>query len=140
MLTNAVEASVQHRRAHVAVLRGEAGIGKTRLATEVARWAEAVHGAQLFRGRCLPYGEVNVWWPIAEALRGVLGLEADTPEEEVPALVAAGVAEAFGPGIDEANLARTAEGIRHLLGYETSLSAFSTPSGRPMKEPAPPGR
>ncbi len=120
MLTNAVEASVNHRRAHVAVLRGEAGIGKTRLATEVARWAEAVHGAQLFRGRCLPYGEVNVWWPIAELVRQGCGITSDDPPEAAGAAVSRVIADSF-PELDEAEQERIVHGLRYLLFLDSPL-------------------
>ena len=120
MLTNAVEASVTHHRAHVAVLRGEAGIGKTRLATEVARWAEAVHGAQLFRGRCLPYGEVNVWWPIAELVRQGCGITNDDPPDVAGAAVQRVVTDSF-PELDEHESERIINGLRYLLFLESPL-------------------
>ncbi|MEQ8839535.1 MAG: adenylate/guanylate cyclase domain-containing protein [Acidimicrobiales bacterium] len=122
MLRKAVEAAFHRSRAQLIALAGESGVGKSRLGAEVAILASADHDALVLHGRCLPYGEANVWWPIAEALREVVGIDTDTPDDEVPALVAAGVADALGPGADETNIARTAEGLRHLLGYDTSLS------------------
>ena len=35
--------------------------------------AECDHGAVVLEGRCVPYGEANVWWPVAEALRQACG-------------------------------------------------------------------
>ena len=31
--------------------------------------AECEHDALVLEGRCVPYGEANVWWPVADALR-----------------------------------------------------------------------
>jgi class 3 adenylate cyclase/tetratricopeptide (TPR) repeat protein len=122
VLREAVAAAYGRSRAQLIALAGESGVGKTRLGAEVASMAHDDHDALVLHGRCLPYGEANVWWPIAEAIRGMVGIDTDTDESEVPELVAAGVSAAFGPTADEANVARTAEGLRHLLGYETGLS------------------
>ncbi len=122
VLRSSVDAAYRRSRAQLIVLAGESGLGKTRLGAEVASIARDDHKALILHGRCLPYGEANVWWPIAEAIRGVVGIDADTSDDEVPTLVERAVAEAFGPSADQANVARTAEGLRHLLGYETGLA------------------
>jgi tetratricopeptide (TPR) repeat protein len=43
---------------------GDAGVGKTRLATELLGSMEA----RVLRGRCLPYGEGITYWPVIEVL------------------------------------------------------------------------
>ena len=48
---------------------GPAGIGKSRLATELLSWVD--HRAVTWVGRCLSYGEGITFWPLAEALRGL---------------------------------------------------------------------
>ena len=110
VLRKSVDAAYRRSRAQLIALAGESGVGKSRLAAEVASVAKSDHNALVLHGRCLPYGEANVWWPIAEALRAVVAIAADTPDGEVPRLVAEGVAAAFGPEADESNVARTAEG------------------------------
>src|SRR5262249_13039457 len=57
------------RRCAVAAIVGEAGIGKTRLATEFS--ARAWHSATVLTGRCVSYGEGATWPPVAEAIRNV---------------------------------------------------------------------
>ncbi|HEX2432942.1 MAG TPA: AAA family ATPase, partial [Gaiellaceae bacterium] len=55
------------------------GVGKSRLVTEFEATAPAV--AQVYRGRCLPYGEGITYWPVSQIVRraaGVLGN--DEPE------------------------------------------------------------
>ena len=44
-------------------------MGKSRLAEEVLAEATVSFGAVVLSGRCLPYGEPNVWGPFARALR-----------------------------------------------------------------------
>lgn len=122
VLRRSIEAAYRRSRAQLLAITGESGMGKTKLAAEVASVARHDLGAQVLHGRCLPYGEANVWWPVAEAARSALGIDASTPADEVVDLVADGVESAFGPGADPTNVARTAEGLRHLLGYETGLS------------------
>ena len=79
VLCNGLSLALSRKRAHLQLLLGEAGIGKTRLAEEVAIVAAGQHCALVLEGRCLPYGEANVWWPIAEALRQAcnIGVEDD---------------------------------------------------------------
>jgi DNA-binding SARP family transcriptional activator len=64
---------------HVVVLTGEAGIGKTRLATEAARRVSAQGGLVLF-GRC-DEDAIVPYQPIVEALDGYV---AATPGDELP--------------------------------------------------------
>jgi DNA-binding SARP family transcriptional activator len=91
--------ATRERRAHLATIFGEAGIGKTRLVQELAR---SLHGeARVLTGRCLSYGEGITYWP----LREIVGQAADahsvrelldgSPDAEV---VAARLESAIGAG------------------------------------------
>jgi DNA-binding SARP family transcriptional activator len=55
-------------RAQVAIVEGEAGIGKTRLAQEFLGWASA-QGAEILRGRGFETGGRLPYQPLVEALR-----------------------------------------------------------------------
>ncbi len=55
-------------RSQVAVVRGEAGIGKTRLATELLNWAHG-QGADVLRGRAFEAGGRLPYQPLLDALR-----------------------------------------------------------------------
>ncbi len=79
VLGHAIDATVERQRSHFVLLIGEAGVGKSRLAEETAAVARERHGAMVFEGRCVPYGEANVWWPIAEALRQACEIAPDDP-------------------------------------------------------------
>jgi DNA-binding SARP family transcriptional activator/predicted ATPase/class 3 adenylate cyclase len=53
-------------KAHLLTILGEAGIGKSRLAQELAE--ELGSQARVLAGRCLSYGEGIAFWPLREAL------------------------------------------------------------------------
>jgi predicted ATPase len=57
----------------VALVGGEAGVGKTRLVEQFAAAAQE-QGARVLRGGCVPLGEEGVpFAPVIEALRGLAG-------------------------------------------------------------------
>jgi class 3 adenylate cyclase len=51
----------------IAVVIGEAGVGKTRLAQEFVR--VAAEDSRVLYGRCLSYGDGIAYWPVAEVVR-----------------------------------------------------------------------
>src|SRR5262250_2460154 len=68
----------------VALLGGEAGVGKTRLVEQLAAAASA-QGVRVLRGGCVPLGEEGVpFAPVIEALRGLAG-DLDVAELEAVA-------------------------------------------------------
>ncbi|MFL5841964.1 MAG: BTAD domain-containing putative transcriptional regulator [Thermoleophilaceae bacterium] len=56
----------------VALVSGEAGVGKTRLADELTRVAQA-RGAQVLWARCWDGGGAPAFWPWMQILRGLVG-------------------------------------------------------------------
>jgi class 3 adenylate cyclase/predicted ATPase len=121
LVSAAVASSVARSRAHLVLLLGEAGLGKSRLAEEVAGSAERDHGALVLEGRCVPYGEANVWWPLAEAVRQACDLDVTDGAARAAERCAATVAAALGTGAEPAEVTRVAAGLLHLMGYEGSL-------------------
>ena len=121
MLKGAVDAAVAHGRAQLVLLLGEAGVGKSRLAEELARLAECEHEAIVLEGRCVPYGEANVWWPVAEALRQALSLSTEAPFSTACDHAVDVVARTLGLHPDDDEVSRVVEGILYLLGYEVPL-------------------
>ncbi len=71
--------TVRQQGAQVAVLIGEAGIGKTRLAEEFLAWA-AVQGADVLRGRALQAAGQLPYQPLVTAFRARLEAE-NAPED-----------------------------------------------------------
>ena len=118
LLTRSVDTALNHARGAFLLILGDAGMGKTRLASELAARLKCDHGATVYEGRCVPYGEVNAWWPIADALRHAAGLDTSDPPVQVRASVRDLVAAAAGPEGDPAEVSRTTAGLMQLFGYE----------------------
>jgi DNA-binding SARP family transcriptional activator len=64
----AVYRAIQHNHAQVVLLGGEAGIGKTRLATDFLGWA-AAQGADILQGRAFETSSSLPYQPLVESLR-----------------------------------------------------------------------
>ncbi len=115
-----VAAALGHHRAFLGVVVGDTGVGKSRLVREAAERIGA--GSEILRleGRCVPYGEANVWWPLAEALQSLCEVE---PEDELPRVrdaVWARVAAALGDDASEEELDRVTAGLLVLMGHEAT--------------------
>ncbi len=129
LLTRAVDTAVRRRRAQLLLVVAEAGMGKTRLAEEVACAAECDHGVTVLEGRCVPYGEANVWWPVAEALRSSCAVNVADPLEVAQPLVEAR-AKAGLPMESAAEIERVTDGLLHLMGYDGPLGGIDPARAR----------
>lgn len=81
-LSAAVATTVARRRAHHLQIVGEAGMGKTRLAEEVAEAAETQHGAIVLDSMVLAYDEANPLRAVGDAIATAAGVELDQTTEE----------------------------------------------------------
>jgi predicted ATPase len=120
----------------VALVSGEAGVGKTRLADQVATVASE-RGMLVLRGGCVPLGEEGVpFAPVTEALRGLArALDPDELEAVagparaelgrlVPDLAWGGDGAAVGPAVAGAGQGRLFElllGVVERLGVRGPL-------------------
>jgi class 3 adenylate cyclase len=99
VLRDALTAIADERSSRLVTVVGTAGVGKTRLASELA---DEVRGyATVLTGRCLPYGEGITFWPLVELLRAFGGDEAvakAVEEEPDAALVVERLAALTGGG------------------------------------------
>ncbi|HET6819564.1 MAG TPA: adenylate/guanylate cyclase domain-containing protein [Candidatus Limnocylindria bacterium] len=111
-LTDAADRSRDDRAPQLVTVLGMAGVGKSRLVHEFL--AGIREQATVIRGRCLSYGDGITYWPLAEALRPLAGIEVEsTPEAAIDRLralldgvpqagaVATRVAAAIGLGADD---------------------------------------
>ena len=82
-----VQQAFAERRCRIVTLLGPAGIGKSRLALELASRLEGV--ADVATGRCLPYGSGITFWPLQQLVTDFGGIDgvrarlADTDEGDV---------------------------------------------------------
>ena len=88
-LREAFTSTVSNRSCRVVTIIGPAGIGKSRLASELSHGVRAE--ARTLAGRCLPYGDGITFWPLVQIIgmlggeNGVRQLLADTEDGELVA-------------------------------------------------------
>ncbi len=112
--------AVDLKRAQATVILGEAGMGKTRLAEEAAAMLAARWNARVLEGRAVPYGEANVWWPVAEIVRQAFALSVDTTPDSARAVLIGGLSIHLAEK-QSAEIPRYTTALMHALGYETAL-------------------
>ncbi|MGI8828407.1 MAG: ATP-binding protein [Candidatus Limnocylindria bacterium] len=79
-------AAVGERRPRLVSILGDAGVGKSRLVSEViARLGDQAH---VLRGRCLSYGEGITFWPLGEVVRQAAAISDDESTEQAYARLA----------------------------------------------------
>ncbi len=130
LLCHSVENAIRNTRGQLLLLLGEAGVGKSRLAEELASHAEGEHNALILEGRCVPYGEANIWWPVADALRHGAGIRSSDPADKAVELVRTSVAIALGEGAGAAEVERIHQGLLYLMGYDSELRGIDPARAR----------
>ena len=116
-------------RGAVVAVSGEAGSGKTRLVNEaLARFPR--RDVVVFSGVCAPYGETNVWAPIATALMKLMGADRDVPSDRLRELVEEKGLELYGFDRADARLQRFVEGAMHLFGHPSELDRVAPGQAR----------
>ncbi len=119
-LLASIMAMVANGRSAIVAVAGEAGAGKTRLVAE-ALDSFPSRSVTVFSGACAPYGETNVWAPIATALFRRLELDQDAPPALMREVSRAKGIELYQFEADDPVLDRFVEGVLHLLGHPSEL-------------------
>ena len=114
-LRGIVKRAATRERAHLVMLVADAGVGKSRLATEVGEMAACDLGARVLTAECLPYGDPNAFGPIAEALRQAAAGDPASPDTDMKTKLADKTRRVLGPDTEPAELERIAEGLMFLL-------------------------
>ena len=113
----------------VVSVSGEAGSGKTRLVNEALARFPTRH-AVVFAGVCAPYGETNVWAPIANALFKLMGSDRGTPATVLRQIVEERGKELYGFDPADPRLRRFVEGAMHLFGHPSELDGVAPGQAR----------
>ena len=121
LLWHALGTATAHSRPHFVLLVGDAGMGKTVLVEEGIEMARVQHDALVLQGRCLPYGEANPWWPVAEALRQACDIDPEDPADVAAEKCRVAIGALMGADGEGAEASRVADGLLYLMGYEETL-------------------
>ena len=124
LLVDTVRIAHSQRRAVLAVIEGEGGIGKTRLVEEVLTGHIKPQGGTVLVGSCVPYGEANRWWPIASALAPVLDVDLGSVRPEMRLNLEHRLADLIGPPSDQEHRDALVNGLLHLFGQPSPLDGI----------------
>ena len=119
------------RRSAIATLLGGAGMGKSRLAEDVARRLSA-QGASVYAGRSLPYGTASPSFAVEEMVRTALDVE---PGDQHDAALAKA-----GRRIAQLGLAADTDRLLAMAGLKEAVSARDSSSIGPAVSSSPAGR
>ncbi|MGH2448111.1 MAG: ATP-binding protein, partial [Chloroflexota bacterium] len=102
-------------------LIGDAGVGKSRLASELVERVVQTGSARLIRGRCLSYGQEISFWLLADLLRSVFNLtEGDAPADVSNRLRSA--VQDLSTIVDEPTRAEALDVLGEVLGLAPEAS------------------
>src|SRR5207302_1916920 len=130
----------QQGQPQAVLLVGEAGIGKTRLATEFVGWARA-QGADVLNGHALEMGGRLPYQPLVEALRGRLEGE-NAPEDLVEDLWLADLGRDLPVrqvALQPLSQAETRQLIEVIVGEQREHSPARPSTAGPGGPPSPEG-
>ena len=130
LLRPAIRLALARRRASLVLLLGDSGVGKTRLADELAEWAGKEFGAELVESHCLPYGEANVWYPIGAALASLCGVADDANVDDARERTVAEVSATFTADAENPAVQQVAAALLFLMGYDSPLRQFEPQRAR----------
>ena len=123
LLVALYERVAAERRPALVTIYGDPGVGKSRLVREFLNGlGSRPDPPRTASGRCLPYGRGIAYWPLAEVLKDLAGLNDDDPAEAVGAAVAGLVSDLF-PDDGSPDLAAAA--LVFTLGLDAGSTAFA---------------
>ena len=125
----ALDLTSEHDRGLVLNVIGDSGVGKSRLVDEGIFRLRANGDVTVLEGACVPYGESNVWWPIAHALTDHLDLDPGLDGATLRQTAVTKASKMF-PSLDGAEAEHLADVFLHLLGQPSSIDRIDPFSAR----------
>jgi class 3 adenylate cyclase/tetratricopeptide (TPR) repeat protein len=127
----ALALGVREHRTLLLNVVGESGVGKSRLIDELLDTLDDVDAlsALVLEGACAPYGETNVWSPIAGAMASHLDFDPTMTVEQIRERATAKAAKLLAADVITAEVERVVEVFVHLLGHPSALDQLD-PSTR----------
>jgi class 3 adenylate cyclase/tetratricopeptide (TPR) repeat protein len=128
-LLSSVMSMVANGRSAVVAVTGEAGSGKTRLIGEMLQ-AFPSRSVVVFAGICAPYGENNVWAPIASALFRKMNLDRSAPIGVLRQTSRERGIEHYRFSPDDPVLDLFVETVLHLVGHPSTFDSMAPSRAR----------
>jgi len=110
-------------------INGDNGVGKSRLVDEVIQRLRDKDDVSILEGACVPYGEANVWWPIASALSDYLDLDSSVPVETMRSTALERASHMF-PSVSVEDAERMVDVFIHLMGYPSPIDKLEAVNAR----------
>ena len=121
-LESMYESVVEEQRPRLAVLLGQAGVGKTRLIDESVARIVSSSAPSVYRGRCLSYGEGITYWALREVLWAATGIELGDPAATAVSKLRDRVTEVVDPA--------DADRVIAALAISSGITVPDNPLGR----------
>ncbi|MCE9622551.1 MAG: AAA family ATPase [Actinomycetia bacterium] len=129
MADAAIELVTRSSRSVLLHINAENGVGKSRLVDEVIQRLRDQGDMSILEGACVPYGEANVWWPIASALSDYLDLDSGVPVEAMRTTAFDRAKQMF-PTVADEDTERMVDVFIHLLGYPSPIDKLDPINAR----------
>jgi class 3 adenylate cyclase len=114
VLADALQQAITHEACVLCTVLGVAGTGKSRLIRDAA--AALKHQARVLSGRCLPYGETTIYWPLAEITCQATAIAQGAEPETAIAAIASVLSADTQPQDDESPQLAQAARLAGALG------------------------
>ena len=122
-LFHSIMGLVANGRSAVLAVTGEAGVGKTRLVSEMLADFPS-DSVAILAGTCAPYGEKNAWAPIADALFRILDIDVSASPDEIRRLTLERAIERYTFEVGDPVLSSFVEAVIHLLGHPSDFDSM----------------
>jgi class 3 adenylate cyclase/tetratricopeptide (TPR) repeat protein len=121
--------AVPARRSVLVAISGDNGVGTSRVLDELVRYMREAHHAVTYAAAGVPYGESNVWWPVAFAIFRSFEIEPGTSVDIVRPAIGTR-SELLGARWTPEERDRVVDGLLHVLGYPSPIDELEPEPAR----------